>query len=137
MFKKTRYLLMLGVLLMACGAVFAGEALRGYDPVAYFMQGNPQKGNSQYQTEWNGSTWSFASAENKKMFESNPEKYAPQYGGFCAFGVSKGSKAPSDPNAWTIVNGKLYLNYNSQVKSMWEQNRDANIQQADQNWKKL
>ena len=133
--KKLILIVMSLVLVQAFA--FAGEALQGYDPVAYFTQGHPQKGSSQYQTEWNGSTWSFASAEDKKMFEANPEKYAPQYGGYCAFGMSKGAKAPSDPKAWTILNGKLYLNYSSQIKSMWEQNRDANIQQADQNWKKL
>src|ERR1043165_4499059 len=92
-------------------------AIRGYDPVAYYQQSAPAKGSSQYRYQWQGATWLFASAENRDRFQAEPEHYAPQYGGYCAYAVSKGRTASIDPEAWKIVDGKLYLNYSKDRKS--------------------
>src|SRR5437016_4674828 len=86
-----------------------GIAIKGYDPVAYFTQSKPVKGSSAFTYQWMNATWWFASAEARDEFARIPEKYAPQYGGYCAYGVSQGHTAPIDPEAWTIVEGKLYL----------------------------
>ena len=112
----------------------SGKAIRGYDPVAYFTQGKPVKGNEKFQYEWNNATWHFSSQENLDLFKDNPEKYAPQYGGYCAYGLSNGYKAPTDADAWTIDNGKLYLNYNKEVREMWNKERKERIEKADKNW---
>jgi YHS domain-containing protein len=111
-----------------------GLAIGGTDPVAYFTADKPEAGTAEYEYKWQGVTWRFASAENLDLFTQNPEKYAPQYGGFCAFAVSKGSTAPSDPEAWTIVNNKLYLNLNQSVREKWQEDVDGNIAKADANW---
>jgi hypothetical protein len=86
---------------------------------------------------WQGTTWIFASAENRDRFQADPERYAPQYGGYCAYAVSKGHTASIDPKAWTIVDGKLYLNYSKGVKKKWEQDVPGNIVKADKNWPDL
>ncbi|MBI1767026.1 MAG: YHS domain-containing protein [Bacteroidetes bacterium] len=119
--------------------VFAtnGMAINGYDAVAYFTEGKAVKGSESYSTSWNNSTWVFASKESLDKFKSNPEKYSPQFGGFCAFGVSRGYTVQTDPNAWTIVNDKLYLNYNQQVKDDWMKDRDNLISKAEKNWTEL
>ncbi len=109
-------------------------AIRGYDPVAYFISGKPMKGKKEFSTEWNGAHWSFASKENMEAFKASPEKYAPQYGGYCAYGTSEGHKAPTQPDAFTIVNDKLYLNYNMDVKARWSKDQHERIQKADKNW---
>jgi len=109
-------------------------AIQGYDAVAYFKEGKPLKGKSEFSTLWNGAQWSFSSKQNLEMFKSNPEKYAPQYGGYCAYGTSEGHKAPTQPDAFTIVNGKLYLNYNKDVRTEWNKNKKERILQADKNW---
>lgn len=109
-------------------------AIQGYDAVAYFKEGKPLKGKSEFSTLWNGAQWSFSSKQNLEMFKSNPEKYAPQYGGYCAYGTSEGHKAPTQPDAFTIVNGKLYLNYNKDVRTEWSKNKKERILQADKNW---
>ena len=116
--------------------VFADSdgAIRGYDPVAYFTAGEPTKGNDQYTFEWEGGTFKFASAENLDLFKSEPTKYAPQYGGYCAYAVSKGSTASTEPDAWTIVDGKLYLNYNLDVRKRWREDIPGHIAAADKNW---
>ena len=88
-----------------------GVAVEGYDPVAYFTDSKPVKGSSQYTYRWQGAIWHFASAQHRDAFAKSPESYAPQYGGYCAYGVSQGHTAPVDPAAWKIINGKLYLNY--------------------------
>jgi YHS domain-containing protein len=111
-----------------------GSAIQGYDPVAYFKEGKPLKGKSEFSTLWNGAQWSFSSKQNLEVFKSNPEKYTPQYGGYCAFGTSEGHKAPTQPDAFTIVNDKLYLNYNKKVKAEWSKNQKERILQADKNW---
>ena len=111
-----------------------GGAIRGYDPGAFFTQGAAVEGTRAHRSEWNGATWSFASAENKALFDANPEAYAPQYGGYCAWAVSQGYTASVDPQQWTVVEGKLYLNYSASVQSMWEQDIPGFIAQADANW---
>src|SRR5512135_2769630 len=88
-----------------------GVAIRGYDPVAYFTESKPVEGSKQFTFEWQGATWRFASAANRDLFAKTPEKYAPQYGGYCAYAVSQGHTATIDPQRWRIVDGKLYLNY--------------------------
>ena len=109
-------------------------AINGYDPVAYFKEGKPLKGKKEFSILWNGAPWSFSSKQNLEAFKSNPEKYAFQYGGYCAFGISEGHKAPTQPDAFTIVNDKLYLNYNKSVKAEWAKNQKERIVQADKNW---
>ena len=111
-----------------------GTAIDGTDPVAYFTEGRPVEGSSDITHEWNGAKWRFSTEENRAKFAENPEAYAPQYGGYCAWAVSQGYTASTDPNAWKIVDGKLYLNYNKSVQSKWEQNIPGNIQAADKNW---
>ena len=112
----------------------SGVAIKGYDPVAYFTQSRPVKGSPAFTYQWMNSTWWFASAEDRDEFATNPEKYAPQYGGYCAYGVSQGHTAPIDPEAWTIVEGKLYLNYSKGVKKTWSEAIPQHIEEANRNW---
>lgn len=109
-------------------------AIRGYDPVAYFKDGKPVKGLKEHTVEWNGASWYFASKENKEQFQADPEKYAPQYGGYCAYGTADGHKAPTQPDAWSIVDNKLYFNYNKKVQADWKKNQEEYIRKADENW---
>jgi YHS domain-containing protein len=118
-------------------ALFSSKAIKGYDTVAYFTEGKPVQGNEQYLTEYNKATWLFASQENLKLFIANPEKYAPQYGGYCAYAVSQNSTASIKPELFTIVDGKLYLNYNQSVNEKWLANRQDFVVQADKNWPTL
>jgi YHS domain-containing protein len=112
-----------------------GLAIKGYDPVAFHKEGKAVKGSSSYELNWKDAKWRFASAENKDLFESNPERYAPRYGGYCAWAVSQGYTASVDPkNAWNIVDDRLYLNYNAEIKEKWEQDIPGHIQKADANW---
>lgn len=112
-------------------------AVDGYDPVAYFTDGKPVEGKSEFEVEYNGATWRFESAANRDAFAADPAKYAPQYGGYCAWAVSQGYTAKGDPQNWRIVDGKLYLNYNASVQKKWAQNIPGNIQAADTNWPKV
>ncbi|KAA3629851.1 MAG: YHS domain-containing protein [Proteobacteria bacterium] len=109
-------------------------AIRGYDPVAYFAQGKPVKGDPRFSLEYQGATWRFASAENRDRFAAEPGRYAPQYGGYCAWAVSQGYTASVVPDAWRIVNNKLYLNYSTGVQRRWSQDVPGNIAKADANW---
>lgn len=109
-------------------------AIRGYDPVAYFTEGKAVKGEKDFTLGWQGADWRFANADNRDLFSEDPEKYAPQYGGYCAWAVSRNYTAPTDPDAFTLVDGKLYLNYNKRVMRQWLEDRDRNIEQADENW---
>ncbi len=118
-------------------ATFLGVAIKGYDPVAYFTDAKPVSGSSDHEFEWMGATWRFASAAHRDLFKSTPDKYAPQYGGFCAWAVSQGSTAGIDPAAWKIVNDKLYLNYSLDIQKKWEGDVPGNIAKADVNWPKL
>lgn len=111
-----------------------GVALHGYDPVAYFTDGKPVAGMSEHSFEWQGATWRFATAEHRQMFVADPERYAPQYGGYCAKAVSENHTADVDPKAWKIVDGKLYLNYSPKVQALWEQDVAGRIARADANW---
>lgn len=112
-------------------------AIKGYDVVAYFTMSAAVKGSKEFNTEWMGATWYFANNEHLQAFKSEPEKYLPQYNGYCAYGVAKGDKYPIDPTAWKIVDGKLYLNYDDKVQETWVKNMDEFIKIADQNWEKL
>lgn len=109
-------------------------ALNGYDPVSYFTDGGPTKGQDDLTYQWNGAEWTFASADNLAAFKENPEKYAPAYGGYCAYAVSQGGDSGGDPEVWTIHQGRLYLNYSRSVQKKWDQDRDGYIEKADQNW---
>ena len=109
-------------------------ALRGYDAVAYFGEGGPAEGRAEFTHEWNGARWLFKSAENRDRFARNPEAYAPQYGGYCSYAVAHGYTADADPLAWKIVGGKLYLNYNLEVRGLWEQDVPGFIRKGEQNW---
>lgn len=111
-----------------------GQAIRGYDPVAFFTEQKPVMGKKENEFEWNGAKWLFANQAHLDSFRLNPEKYAPQYGGYCAFGTSRGYKAQTEADAWTLHNGKLYLNYNKDVKQEWDKDRDGFIHKADSLW---
>lgn len=124
---------------LAADEVFVADAvaIRGYDPVAYFAAGAPVAGQPQFRHEWNGVAWQFASRENLELFRADPERYAPQFGGFCAFGMSRGYKVGTDPAAFTIHDGKLYLNYSLPVRATWLEDTDAYVMKARANWNAL
>ncbi len=109
-------------------------AIRGYDPVAYFTVGEPTPGQDKYSTRWQGAIYKFSSADNLALFKSDPAQYTPQYGGYCAYAVSKGATANTEPEAWTIVNGKLYLNFSLSVQKRWRKDIPGHIKSADSNW---
>lgn len=112
-------------------------AIKGHDPVAYFTEGKPVKGAAEFTHKWKDVNWRFSSAANRDAFAAAPEKYAPQYGGYCAWAVSQGYTADIDPAAWRIVDGKLYLNYDKKVQEKWEKDIPGFIGKADTNWPKL
>ena len=112
----------------------SGLALSGYDPVAYFTEGRPMQGSANLEADWNGAIWRFANTDNKLAFLENPEKYAPQYGGYCAYAVGNGYTASADPQAWSITDGKLYVNYNKAVRGLWNLRRSHYIREGDKNW---
>jgi hypothetical protein len=114
-----------------------GKALRGYDVVSYFTKGEPVKGVDSFGVKWNNTTWLFSSMKNLEIFNESPEKYIPQYGGYCAYGTAEGHKAPTQPDAWAIVNGKLYFNYNKKVKTIWDKDQQGFIEKANKNWPEL
>lgn len=109
-------------------------AIRGYDPVEYLRGNGPVKGDRDFETEWNGATWRFASAENRDLFAADPEAHAPQYGGYCAWAVANGYTASTDPDAWSLHDGKLYLNYSLSVRETWSRDIPGNIAKGDSNW---
>lgn len=111
--------------------------LDGHDPVAYFTAGKPVKGVAQHTVTWNGAAWRFASAENKAAFENEPAKFAPQFGGYCAWAVAEGYTAKGDPSAWRIVDGKLYVNYNAAVQKTWEKDIAGHVKKGGANWPKV
>lgn len=114
-----------------------GLALQGFDAVAYFKENLPREGKPEFTTEYNGAKWQFVSAENRDAFVKEPAKYAPQYGGYCAWAVSHGYTADIDPQTGKVVDGKLYLNYNPDVAQKWQQDIPKYINDGDQNWKNL
>jgi YHS domain-containing protein len=114
-----------------------GIAIKGYDPVAFFKESKPVMGHDPLSYQWKGATWLFSSKENLEAFKAQPVKYAPQYGGYCAYGAAEGHKAPTETNTWTILDDKLYFNYNQEVRGMWMKNHKANIDKANANWDKI
>jgi hypothetical protein len=114
-----------------------GTAVKGYDVVAYFTRGKPVRGSGSYTHRWRDATWRFASAEHRDLFAADPERYAPQYGGYCAWAVSQGTTAGIDPEAWKIVDGKLYLNYSGSIQERWKRDIPGHITRADANWPRL
>lgn len=117
--------------------ILSNTAVGGYDPVSYFKGANPVKGKSAHTLDYMGAEWRFASAENLEAFKENPELYAPQYGGYCAWAVSQGYTAKGDPQNWKIVDGKLYLNYNADIQQRWERSIPEFIAAGDQNWPRI
>lgn len=109
-------------------------AIKGYDPVAYFKAGEAVKGKAEHTFKWKEADWYFSSQENLNAFKAEPEKYAPQFGGYCAYGVSKGALYKIEPDAWKIVEGKLYLNFNKSIQQKWEANQTDFIKQANDKW---
>lgn len=114
-----------------------GIAIRGYDPVAYFRDGGPRLGKSEFAVQHGGATWRFATEEHKALFEADPERYLPAYGGFCAYGTSRGYLVKIEPEAWSIVDGRLYLNYDLDVRRTWLGRTKTYIARADGNWPRL
>lgn len=114
-----------------------GIAVRGTDVVAYFTEGRAVAGRPEFTFAWRGATWRFASAANRDRFATDPERYAPAYGGFCAYAVSEGYTAPIDPEAWRIVDGRLFLNYDRSIKRRWERDIPGRIARGDANWPRL
>lgn len=112
-------------------------AIRGYDPVSYFTQGKPVKGSKEFVLEHKGAKWMFSSEQNLALFKSNPEKYSPQYGGYCAYAVSNGSTASIKPEFFDIYKGKLYLNYSKSVYKKWMKDKDGYIDEANKEWPEL
>ncbi|APE31672.1 hypothetical protein BOX17_12335 [Halomonas aestuarii] len=121
---------------MADGRIFTREglAIGGTDPVAYFTEGRPVEGSPDYQLEWGDATWQFASAEHRDRFAADPEAYAPQYGGWCAWAAARGEAASTVPEAWKIVDDKLYLNYSRFIQWRWERDIPGFIEAADAHW---
>ena len=111
-----------------------GLGLSGYDAVAYFTESKAVKGSPQFEHQWGGVRWRFASAAHREAFAASPEKYAPQYGGYCAYAVSRNQLAPTDPEAWKVVDGKLYLNYDRAVLALWEKELPEVIRRGNGNW---
>lgn len=120
------------------GWISSGEqwryALNGYDPVAYFTEGRPVKGDDAYVSTHRGAPFRFSSAEHKALFEEDPSRYTPRFGGYCAYAVSQGTTASGDPLVWTIHEGRLYLNLDEKTQNIWLGNRDEFIEQAERNW---
>ena len=114
-----------------------GYAVNGYDVVGYFTQGKPVEGKKTFLYQWHNAYWLFSTKQNLDSFSHSPEKYAPQFGGYCAYGVSEGHKATTEPDAWTIVDGKLYLNYNKDVQQLWKKDIPGRIKKAEDNWSKV
>ena len=122
--------------LAAAGEFFetGGIAIRGTDPVAYFKENRAVRGSEQFTATYRGSVFRFASAANRDAFTAAPERYAPQYGGFCAYAVAQGYKASIDPDAFSVIDGKLYLNFNKPTHALWQKDVPGYIRKGDANW---
>lgn len=116
---------------------FDGVAIKGYDPVAYFTDRRPVKGSREFEHVWMGAEWRFSTAGHRDLFIKDPERYAPKYGGYCAYAVSQGSTADIDPEAWNIVDGRLYLNLSKKIRDKWSKDIPGYIKKADKNWPKI
>lgn len=117
--------------------LFSNTALKGRDAVAYFTEGEPVRGDDAFAYEWNGARWLFSSAGNRDAFIADPERYAPQYGGYCAWAVAQGYTASADPEVWAIVDGKLYVNYDEEIGARWQRDPEGFIALADANWPRV
>ncbi len=137
----TALLLLLALPVLAVDPVntgrFSNVAIQGYDPVAFFENSDAVPGQKGITHEWNEAVWQFANAKHRDLFAADPEKYAPQYGGYCAYAASKGKIANGDAEAWTIWEGKLYLNYNKKIRANWQDDIPGNVAKADENWPRL
>lgn len=120
-------------------AVFTrgGLAVSGYDTVAYFTDGQPRPGSDAYRLRWRGAIWRFATSAHRDAFEMNPATYAPQFGGYCAYTVANGYPMKSEPDVWTIHEGRLYLNFNASIKAMWQRDIAHYIEAARENWRRF
>jgi YHS domain-containing protein len=133
------------VLIATTGHAFAeahnldanGVAIKGYDPVAYFTQEKAVKGDASITSEYNGATYYFASNDHKATFDNNPAQYVPAYGGHCAFGASQGYLVDIEPDKFKVVDGKLYLNFNTRAQKLWLQDTPGHIKRANTNWPNL
>jgi YHS domain-containing protein len=119
------------------GIAQATLALQGYDVVAYFTEGGAQRGRAEHAAEWNDQTWHFTSASHRAAFVADPSRYAPQYGGYCAWAVARNYLAPVDPTAWAVVDGKLYLNFDARIQRRWARDPAGFIARANGNWPAL
>jgi YHS domain-containing protein len=111
-----------------------GVAIKGYDTVAYFTEGRALKGKKEFEFSWQSVRWYFANAAHRDLFAANPKRYVPQFGGFCARGMTRGKMAAADPKAWTIVDGKLYMKFSKASRDRWRQNKAENIKKAEEKW---
>lgn len=111
-----------------------GKAIKGYDPVAFFKNAEPIKGKDSISYTWKDAKWLFVNRENMESFKADPERFAPQYGGYCAYGTADGHKAPTQTETWTIIDKKLYFNYSNKVKELWNTDQKRFIEKADKNW---
>jgi len=144
MFKAVIRSIFVGSMLVVSSLSFAADidmnadendlAIKGYDPVSYFSMSSPKLGTSKYTATYKGAIYRFSSETHRDMFKQNPGKYAPQYGGYCAFGVAMEKKFDTDPLAWRIVDGKLYLNLNKDVQKKWLTDVPGYLEQSDENW---
>ncbi len=144
-----RTLIVLASLMLSCASLPApakdfvplnsdnGLALKGYDPVAYFRVSKPVEGQAAFSHDWSGAEWRFSSQANLEAFRADPQRYAPQFGGYCAYAVAHGYVAPIDPAAWHIENGRLYLNYDADTQEKWLAQRPRFIPKAERNWTKM
>ena len=144
MLKTTLKTILAGSILVASSFAFAADidmnadandlAIKGYDPVSYFTMSTPKMGNASYTATYKGGIYQFSSEENRDMFKASPAKYAPQYGGYCAFGVAMEKKFDTDPLAWKIVDNKLYLNLNKDVQKKWLTDVPSYLDLSNDNW---
>lgn len=114
-----------------------GLAIGGYDPVAYFTVGQPTKGDSQITAEHNGAVYRFVNKESRRRFLNHPGQYLPQYGNYCAYGIAKGQKFSADPTVWQIQDGRLYLNLDQNIATLFNKDVAGHIARANENWKTL
>jgi YHS domain-containing protein len=122
------------------GGLFGGRtdtAILGYDTVAYFTEGKPVKGQDTFVHEWQGAKWKFASQAHLDLFRASPEKYAPQFGGYCAYGVAQDNLVSIEPDKFRVIDGKLYLNYDAEVQAKWLKDPAGYIRQADAKFAEL
>jgi len=112
-------------------------AIKGYDPVAYFTKGQPMKGRPDMAYSWNGANWHFADESHRDMFAGSPERYAPQFGGFCSMALTRGEIKTIDPEAWRVIDGKLYLSFSKRGRGKFGEDTHANIKKAEESWENI